>query len=91
MSIDIQAAKQRFQKAMEEDERKKDIHERLKLYIERTKVPDVISSRFYPDEISATIACEPGIRALMSCYQLGRARGDRQAKNEAKRSAAKKA
>lgn len=91
MSIDIQAAKQRFQKAMEEDERKKDIHERLKLYIERTKVPDVISSRFYPDEISATIACEPGIRALMFCYHLGRARGYRQAKNEAKRSAAKKA
>ena len=91
MSVDIQAAKQRFQEAMEEDKRKKELHARLKLYIERTKVPDVISSRFYPDEISATIACEPGIRALMFCYQLGRARGYRQAKNEAKRSAAKKA
>ena len=91
MSIDIQAAKQRFQKALEEDERKKEIHEKLKLYIERTKLPDAISYRFYLDEMGAIIACEPGIDSLFFCYQLGRARGYRQAKCEAKRSAAKKA
>ena len=76
---------------MEEDKRKKELHARLKLYIERTKVPDVISSRLYPDEMDAIRVSEPGIYAFMFCYQLGRARGYRQAKNEAKRSAAKKA
>ena len=91
MSMDIQAAKERFQKAMEEERRKKELHARLKQYIERTKVPDIISSRFYPDEMDAIHASEPGINAFIFCYQLGRARGYRQAKNEAKRSAAKKA
>jgi len=91
MSIDIQAAKQQFQKAVEEDKRSKELHAKLKQYIERSKVPDLISSRLYPDEMDAIRASEPGIYAFIFCYQLGRARGYRQAKNEAKRSAAKKA